>query len=175
MFFVIVIHVHVVFIQHNFFVISFIHTFQPKDNFIQTICLHAFVIQKVHWCSTFIQTFNPFFDFHPCTCEKIFSTSFLHGIGIFKKYFIPYTPRSMRCDSRASLLAHTLVSPNLGCEPKARVATMNLWTKAYEQDWIYLEWNEPSHSQMNCHFGSWSPNGLPNLQRVIVGVKTHWI
>jgi hypothetical protein len=23
--------------------------------------------------------------------------------------------------------------------------------------------NEPSHSQMNSHVGSWSPNGLPNL------------
>jgi hypothetical protein len=35
--------------------------------------------------------------------------------------------------------------------------------------------NEPSHSQMNSHFGNWSPNGLPNLQRVIIRVKTHWI
>jgi len=23
--------------------------------------------------------------------------------------------------------------------------------------------------------GSWSPGGLPNLQRAIAGVKTHWI
>ncbi len=29
----------------------------------------------------------------------------------------------MRCDSRASLLAHTLASPCLGRKPKARVAT----------------------------------------------------
>jgi hypothetical protein len=28
---------------------------------------------------------------------------------------------------------------------------------------------------MNSHFGSWSANGLLNLQRVIVGVKNHWI
>ncbi len=28
---------------------------------------------------------------------------------------------------------------------------------------------------MNSHFGNWSPNGLLNLQRKIVGVKTHWI
>jgi hypothetical protein len=33
--------------------------------------------------------------------------------------------------------------------------------------------NEPSHSQVNSHVGSWSPNGLPNLQSAIVGVKTH--
>ncbi len=36
---------------------------------------------------------------------------------------LSYTPKSMRCDSRASLLARTLTSPCLGCEPKARVAT----------------------------------------------------
>jgi hypothetical protein len=34
---------------------------------------------------------------------------------------------------------------------------------------------EPSHSQMNSHFGSWSPNGLLNLHREIARVKTHWI
>ncbi len=28
------------------------------------------------------------------------------------------------------------------------------------------------HSQVNSHFGSWSPGGLPNLQRVIVEIKT---
>jgi len=35
--------------------------------------------------------------------------------------------------------------------------------------------NEPSHSQVNSHFGSSSPNGFPNFQRAIIGVKTHWI
>ncbi len=35
--------------------------------------------------------------------------------------------------------------------------------------------NEPPHSQVSSHFGSWSPNGLLNFQRVISGVKTHWI
>ncbi len=34
--------------------------------------------------------------------------------------------------------------------------------------------NEPSHSQVSSHFGSWSPDGLPNFQRAIAGVKTHW-
>jgi hypothetical protein len=37
------------------------------------------------------------------------------------------------------------------------------------------ERNEPSHSQMNSHFGSWSPNGLSNFQKAIARVKTHWI
>jgi hypothetical protein len=35
--------------------------------------------------------------------------------------------------------------------------------------------DEHSHSQMNSHFGTWSPNGLPNHQWAIVGVKNHWI
>jgi hypothetical protein len=35
--------------------------------------------------------------------------------------------------------------------------------------------NEPPHSQMSSHFGTWSFDGLLNLQKVIVGVKTHWI
>jgi len=36
---------------------------------------------------------------------------------------LSYTPGSMRCDSRASLLAHTFASPYFHREPKARVAT----------------------------------------------------
>jgi hypothetical protein len=34
---------------------------------------------------------------------------------------------------------------------------------------------EPQHSQVNSHFGNWSPNGLPNFQSAIEGVKTYWI
>jgi len=37
-----------------------------------------------------------------------------------------YTPRSMKCDSRASFLAHTFASPCLGREPKARLRTLKL-------------------------------------------------
>jgi len=35
--------------------------------------------------------------------------------------------------------------------------------------------NEPSHSQKSFHFGSWSPGGLPNVQRATTRVKTQWI
>jgi hypothetical protein len=28
-------------------------------------------------------------------------------------------------------------------------------------------------AKVRAHFGSWSPNGLPTFQRIIVGVKTH--
>jgi hypothetical protein len=35
------------------------------------------------------------------------------------------TPRSMKCDSQASLLTRTFANPCLGCEPKVRVATFD--------------------------------------------------
>jgi hypothetical protein len=35
--------------------------------------------------------------------------------------------------------------------------------------------DEDSHSQVSFYFGSWSPDGFPNLQRAIVEVKTHHI
>jgi len=41
-------------------------------------------------------------------------------------FTLSYTPRSMRCDSRVSLLPRTLASPCLGHEPKVKVATPSL-------------------------------------------------
>jgi hypothetical protein len=35
--------------------------------------------------------------------------------------------------------------------------------------------NELPHSQVSSHFGSWSPNRLPNFQITIARVKTRWI
>jgi hypothetical protein len=35
--------------------------------------------------------------------------------------------------------------------------------------------SEPSHSQDDSHFGRWSPNGLPKLQRAITRVKTQFL
>jgi hypothetical protein len=31
------------------------------------------------------------------------------------------------------------------------------------------------HTLREFHIGSWSPNGLPNLQREIAGVKNSWL
>ncbi len=70
--FIIFIHVNAVFIRHNCFGISSIHTFQPIKCFIQIVRQLIIAIQKVHWCSTSIQTFHPFCDFHPFTCGKYF-------------------------------------------------------------------------------------------------------
>ncbi len=36
---------------------------------------------------------------------------------------LSHTPRSMKCDTRASLLAYTFASPCIGCKLKAKVAT----------------------------------------------------
>jgi hypothetical protein len=52
-------------------------------------------------------------------------------------------------------------------EPKSHISCSRECKRAWK--------NEPPHSQMNSHLESWNPNGFPNLQRVIVGVKTHWI
>jgi hypothetical protein len=45
--------------------------------------------------------------------------------GFIPSHPKPYTLGSMKCDRRASLLARTLASPWLGCEPKAKVAMLN--------------------------------------------------
>jgi len=31
------------------------------------------------------------------------------------------------------------------------------------------------HTSREFHFGSWNPNGFPNIQRVIAGFKNQWL
>jgi hypothetical protein len=50
---------------------------------------------------------------------------------------LSYTPKNMRCDSRASLLACTLASPCLGHEPKAKVATLKEFKNIFA--WTYKD------------------------------------
>jgi hypothetical protein len=59
---------------------------------------------------------------------------------------------------------------------------VRLWAKrklgshiSCSQECKRVRGNEPSHSQVNSHFGIWSPNGFPNFQKAIAKVKTHWI
>jgi hypothetical protein len=54
----------------------------------------------------------------------------------------------------------------LGSRPRQRFA--RAWAKRSVKECE----NEDSHSQMNSRFGSWSPDGLPNLQKAISKVKT---
>jgi hypothetical protein len=68
----------------------------------------------------------------------------------------------------------------LGLRPRQRLA--RVWDKreAREAHFNSQEcrrvWeNELSHFQVSFHFGSWSPDGLPNLQGAIAGAKTHGI
>ncbi len=68
----------------------------------------------------------------------------------------------------------------LGSQPKQGFAKVRAKTElgshiSYSQECKRVQRIEPSHSQVNSHFGSWSPNGLLNFQRAIAGVKTHWI
>jgi hypothetical protein len=82
----------------------------------------------------------------------------------------------------AILLAYTTCrNPNPGLATKAG-ACKNASQERKLRSHISCSWeckrvwgNEPSHSQGNSHFGSWSPGGLLNLQRAIKRVKTHWI
>jgi len=46
---------------------------------------------------------------------------------------LSYTPGSIRCASRASLLARTLASPCFGREPKARVAIMMVFVNVIRE------------------------------------------
>ncbi len=70
----------------------------------------------------------------------------------------------------------------LGSGSRPREGLAKVWAKSEPGSHISCSWeckrvggNEPPHPQMNSHFGSWTPNGLPNFQRAILGVKTHWI
>jgi hypothetical protein len=50
------------------------------------------------------------------------------GVWRFISHTLPYfqPPRSMKCDSWASFLAHTFINPCLGNKPKAKVVTLVL-------------------------------------------------
>jgi hypothetical protein len=54
----------------------------------------------------------------------------------------------------------------LGSRPRQRFVRAQAKSSVRECE------DDDSHSQMSSHFGSWSPGGLPNLQRVIAEVKT---
>jgi hypothetical protein len=76
-------------------------------------------------------------DFDHCNCSlKIWESIEIPtpkvgvhlGVWRFSSPTLPYSqpPGSMKCDSRASLLAHAFASPYFGHEPKARVTTVTL-------------------------------------------------
>jgi hypothetical protein len=52
--------------------------------------------------------------------KSLFEDLRVHRVHSFT---LSYTPRSMKCDFRASFLARTFASPYLGHKPKAKVTT----------------------------------------------------
>jgi hypothetical protein len=89
--------------------------------------LNIYISRAFQW---YKEIFNPM-SFDPCNFslkirESIETPTPKVGAHLGVCEFIPslsYTPRSMKCDSRASLLPHTFVSLCLGRKPKARVTT----------------------------------------------------
>jgi hypothetical protein len=71
----------------------------------------------------------------------------------------------------------------LGSWPRQRLTKVRTKNEAREPHFMFLGvWecermrgHEPPHSQVSSHFGNWNPDELPNLQRAILRVKTHWI
>jgi hypothetical protein len=72
---------------------------------------------------------------------------------------------------KSPIIVATLTLGLQRCGPKRKPGSHILCSWEWRRVWR----DEPSHSQMSSHFGSWSPNGLLNLQRAIARVKTHWI
>jgi len=63
-----------------------------------------------------------------------------------------YTPRNMKCESRASLLTHTFASPCLGCEPLIEVNPRFFKTNKKQEPWTQMLENDqsPFHIIINC-------------------------
>jgi hypothetical protein len=57
------------------------------------------------------------------------------GVWGVHSFTLSYTLGSMKCNSRASLLARTFASHCLGREPKARVATTTFFDMAHLLDY----------------------------------------
>jgi hypothetical protein len=112
------------------------------------------------------------------TCNNLFSTRIIHLIHTFDFVI------KLNCATQGMvhglykwviwwIRKHLVVTLALGWWPRQGVA--RLQAKRGSQEWKEVWGNEPSHPQGSSHLGSWSPNGLPNVQRTIVGVKTQWI
>jgi hypothetical protein len=67
--------------------------------------------------------------------------------------------------------------PNIGFVIKANASKGAGWKCNLGITFTFLGmWrNEPTHSQVDSHFGSWNPYRILDFQRGILGVKTHWI
>jgi hypothetical protein len=73
--------------------------------------------------------------------------------------------------------AFIVITLTLGSRPRQRQGKVQAENATQEPHLHSLGmWrNEPTHSQMDSHFGSWNPFGVLNLQKGISRVKIHWI
>jgi hypothetical protein len=63
----------------------------------------------------------------------------------------------------------------LGLRPRqghGKVQAKSATRKSHLHSWSV---NEPTHSQVDSHFGNWSLYEVSNVQREISRVKIHWI
>jgi hypothetical protein len=60
--------------------------------------------------------------------------------------------QNMRCDSRASLLACTIASPCLGCEPKVRVVTHKKLLQLFQECHNHCRKNRKEFIYVYCHY-----------------------
>ncbi len=95
--------------------------------------LDIYVLRAFPWYKKFVN----WMGFDPCNCflkiwECIGTPTPKVEVHLrvwrFNFHTLPYSqpPRNMKCDSWASLLAHTFASLYFGCEPNVRVATLGL-------------------------------------------------
>jgi hypothetical protein len=124
---------------------------------------------------------------------KLLSLEHQHYLGILEEHFsatLEYKGEEVVNGHGATLATwkrkqHTTsykpIKPNvatlaLGSRPRQGLVRLRAKREARGSDLMLLGvqrvWrNEPSHSQVNSHFGSWSPNGLSNFQKAIAGVE----
>jgi hypothetical protein len=88
---------------------------------------------------------------------------------------------SLNFEFKISMLLKFCHNPSLGLMTKARACKV---AGQEESSGITphapgnvgkCEGMNPHTSKRSFHFGSWSLGGLPNIHRVIAGVKTQWI
>ncbi len=72
-------------------------------------------------------------------------------------------------------LGLTNIIATLALSSRLTQGLVKVWAKSEAQESHFMLSGVWEHSQMNSHFGSWSFDGLPNLQKMITGVKTHWL
>jgi hypothetical protein len=117
-----------------------------------------------------------FFSKYFITSHKLISNN-----GNLNRYGKSWTCKGMKSKFVpffSKLICH---NPNLRLTTKGK-GLQGCGPKRKPRSHISCSWeckrmrgNELTHSQMSSHFGNWSPDGFQNVQREIIGVKTHWI